>query len=266
MKHLKSTLAHLRELLDRSLSTKFIMESLHSFDERRDRASILEFMRQKDFDAVGITRRGRAIGFVERKDLEINVVADGWLRFAPSDCLRDRDPISSALAALETRPRVWVRTRTGVTGIVTRGDLQKAPVRMWLFAGVSLLEMQMLRVIRARYPDRSWKSLVSDNRRRYAERNLDTLRRRNEGTDLEDCLGFSDKARIVLSAPEMVKYFGFPSEQVAQEKLREIQTLRNLLAHSQDIVSSDASRLARIARDIESLLSKCEAWSLSSTA
>lgn len=266
MKHLKSTLAHLRALLDRSLSTKYVTESLSSFDEHHDRASILEFMRQKDFDAVGITRRGRVIGFVERKDLEIKRLTESRVRFPPSDCLRDRDPVSSALAALETRPRVWVRTRTGVTGIVTRGDLQKAPVRMWLFAGVSLLEMQMLRLIRARHPDGSWASLVDTNRIRNAGRILKDRQRRNEGIDLEDCLQFSDKAKIITAAPEMVRYFGFPSAQAGLETLGEIERLRNLLAHSQDIVSRDASWLARVARDIESLLSKCEAWSPSPTA
>jgi hypothetical protein len=266
MKHLKSTLANLRELLERSLSTKFVMERLHSFDEHRDHASILEFMREKDFDAVGITRRGRAIGFVERKDLEIRGVAKSRLRFAPSDCLRERDPVSSALTLLAKRPRVWVRTRTGVTGIVTRGDLQKAPVRMWLFAGVSLLEMQMLRVIRARHLDGSWVGLVDTNRVRKARRILKDRQLRNEGIDLEDCLEFSDKSRIVTAAPEMVAYFGFPSAQAGLEALGEIERLRNLLAHSQDIVSRDASWLSRIARDIESLLSRCEAWSPSSTA
>ena len=266
MKHLKSTLAHLRALLGRSLSTKYIAETLCSFDEHHDRASILEIMRQKDFDAVGIKRRGRVIGFVERKRLEVKGVAESLIRFAPSDCRSHRDPVSFALAALATRPRVWVRTGTDVTGIVTRGDLQKAPVRMWLFAGVSLLEMQMLRIIRARHPDGSWECHLDANAIGKAKSLLKKLRRRNEGIDLEDCLGFRDKSKIIIAAPDLVTYLGLQSAQAGLETLREIEELRNLLAHSQDIVSRDVPLLARIALEIESLLSKCEAWAPSSTA
>jgi hypothetical protein len=261
MKHLKSTLAQLRALLDRGLSTKYIMENICSFDELCECASILEFMHRRDFDAVGIKRDGNVIGFVERTELEREGGTIRPTAFAPSDCLSDHDSISLALRGLEAKPRVWVQRRDTVTGIVTRGDLQKAPVRMWLFAEISLLEMQLLRIVRARYPDGSWTGLVTTERIAKARAIQKNRHRRNQGIDLEDCLQFSDKSRIVVAEPGVFLQLGFASARAALTALREIEDLRNLLAHSQDIVSRDVSWLARMARDIEGLLARCEAWS-----
>ena len=102
------------------------------------------------------------------------------------------------LELLARFPQVFVVVMGEVSGIITKGDLQKAPVRLWLFGVLSLLEMQFLRLIRTAYPQDTWKGFVSENRLGKAGQLLQERKRRNEAIDLADCLQFADKRTIVL--------------------------------------------------------------------
>lgn len=125
-----------------------------------------------------------------------------------------------------------------VGGIVTKGDLQKIPVRMWLFGLISLIEMQLLRIIRDYYPDDSWKQkpLISPDRLNKAEDQLKDRRRRNEAIDLADCLQFCDKRDIVLKSDDLCRLIGSDST-ATYELLKSLENLRNELVHSQDIIA-----------------------------
>jgi hypothetical protein len=50
------------------------------------------------------------------------------------------------------------------------------------------------------------------------------------------------------SQPSVV---GFPSKSAAKRVLKDLESLRNNLAHAQDVVTHDWAQIARIARRIE---------------
>jgi hypothetical protein len=85
---------------------------------------------------------------------------------------------------LRESPRVFVVVMGHVAGIVTKGDLQKAPVRMYLFGILYLIEMQFLRLIRTVFPEEKWKSLLTEKRISEATKLLADRRQRNEAIDL----------------------------------------------------------------------------------
>ena len=62
---------------------------------------------------------------------------------------------------IETDVLPWCQDHQ-VGAIVTRADLQKAPVRLFLFGMITLIEMHFLRIIRDRFEDDSWKSKARD--------------------------------------------------------------------------------------------------------
>lgn len=68
----------------------------------------------------------------------------------------DSDSLLHAAEVLGNRGWIFVRFLGLPSGIVTHGDLQKAPIRMWLFGLISLLEMQMLRRIQNLRDDNDW--------------------------------------------------------------------------------------------------------------
>ena len=59
---------------------------------------------------------------------------------------------------------------------------RKLPVRLWLFGLVSLLEMQLLRVVRVRYPAQAWTCQISIDRLEGARRVFADRQRRKGAT------------------------------------------------------------------------------------
>ncbi len=260
MKHLKSSLNDLRELFEHSITVRQISEPLASFDEDHPAAQVLKFMEKKDYDIVGVRKDGLVSGYV-RKDLPLmegDKVGGHLVTFEPHEMLSETTPLVNVFEVLGNSPRAFVLILGQVGGIVTKGDLQKVPVRMWLFGLISLIEMQLLRIIRDYYPDGSWKHKISENGRlKKAEDLFDKRRQRNEAIDLADCLQFCDKRDIVLKSDELCRLLGFDSTAI-YEQLKSLEDLRNELAHSQDIITGNWPRIVDLVWEAENILSKCE--------
>ncbi len=145
-----------------------------------------------------------------------------------------------------------------VAGIITKGDLQKSPMRMWLFGVLSLIEMQFLRLIRAAYKQDSWTSFISESRLEKAKKFLKDRQQQNEAIDLADCLQFADKGYIVVKSDLFCRVFGGISKGVARDFLKELRYLRDDLAHAQDIITGRWPKIVELAKTAEKLLAACE--------
>ncbi|MHC4206613.1 MAG: HD domain-containing protein, partial [Planctomycetota bacterium] len=58
----------------------------------------------------------------------------------------------------------FVSVLGNVGGVITRSDIQKPPVRMWLFGMITILEMFISRLLKAKYQDSSWQTEVKSVR------------------------------------------------------------------------------------------------------
>lgn len=262
MKHLKSSLADLRELFEHSITVRHISEPFVSFDADHSAAQVRRFMEKKDYDVVGVRKDGLVSGYARREDLSLedgDKVGTHLVQFKPDEMLPEITPLLNVFEALHNSPKAFVLILGQVGGIVTKGDLQKIPVRMWLFGLISLIEMQFLRLIRDYYPDDSWKqkSLISPPRLNNAEDQLKDRRKRNEAIDLADCLQFCDKRDIVLKSDDLCRLIGFDSTETC-EQLKSLENLRNELAHSQDIIIGNWPGIVNLAAEAEKILHKCE--------
>lgn len=258
MKHLKSSLRDLRHLFEHSLAARELAEPIASFDDSQAVEIARAFMEKEDFDVVGVRRNGLIAGYTDRSALSRGTIGDHLLKFENAVVFSELAPIVEVLPRLVETPRVFVGSTDRVWGIITRGDLQKAPMRMSLFGLLSLLEMQLLRLIRVVYPDAAWRDMLSSGRIEAAEKILDDRRRRNEGTDLADCLQFADKRTIVVKSERLCAWLRFDSRAKAESRLKNLQELRNDLAHSQDILAGRWPGIVELANLAEDLLEHCE--------
>ena len=258
MKHLKSSLLDLRDIFEHSLAARDLAEPLASFDDNQAVETVRDFMEKEDFDVVGVRRSGRIAGYAERPALLRGVLGDHLSKFEKTVVFSDVEPIIEVLRYLDNAPRVFVGIRDHVWGIITRGDLQKAPMRMCLFGLISLLEMQLLRLIKNVYPNGKWKSLLSTNRIELAEKILNDRRSRNEGTDLADCLQFADKTAIIAKSEGLRVQLGFASCKKAKFLFENLMELRDDLAHSQDILAGRWPEIVQLANKAEELIECCE--------
>jgi hypothetical protein len=212
-----------------------------------------------DYDVVGVRRNGLIGGYVNREDLGPGVLDDYFKPFEPSLILDESANILDALRLLRKPPsRVYVEIMGRVAGIVTKGDLQKAPVRMWLFGLISLIEMQFLRLIRDGWPDGSWTNLISPCRLDKARDMLAQRQSRNEAIDLADCLQFADKKTVVLKNQKLCKELGFESKNCGEDVLEKLRTLRDDLSHAGDILAGRWPELVDLAVAAEKILERAE--------
>ena len=260
MKHLKSRLRDLREIFDHTLTVRHVAEPFLTFDSPRSAREIGAFMRDRDFDVVGVRRHGMVVGYVKQSELTGETLEDHVTPFEVNLQVDETTPILDTLRLLRHSPRIFVIVMGHVSGIVTKGDLQKAPVRMYLFGVLSLLEMQFLRLIRNAFPDDSWQHRLSRKRIGEATEILVDRRQRNEAIDLADCLQFGDKATIVSKSRELREALDFPSATSAQVSLKKLQHLRDELAHAQDIVTGKWPELVDLLESAEKILRLAEEW------
>jgi len=258
MKELKSSVADLKEICDHALIVDYIAEPLVSFDSERAAAEVRKFAETKEYDVIGVRRNGLVSGYAETRELADSELGDCERTFSAGQCLSGARSVGEVLEALRANAQVFVLRFGRVDGIITRGDLQKAPVRMWLFGLISLLEMQLLRVIRLWYGEEEWQKLLSDMRIKNARMIHEGRRNRNVQIQLSDCLQFCDKRTIVLKSPEILLALESESKKGTEKLLKDLEDLRDHLAHAQDIVSGRWPELANLAKQAEKLLNASE--------
>lgn len=258
MKQLKSSVSDLRRMFARTITLRDIAEPLVSFDHTQPAAGVRAFMAQREFDVVGVREHGVVVGYALRDDLVEGLTGQHRRAFVAGEVLPDNDPLLAAFATLGGRRHVFINVLGQVGGIVTRGDLQKTPVRLWLFGLVSLLEMQLLRVVRERYPGDAWSVLLSEERNHGTRRVFSERRRRHEENDLSDCLQLGDKATIFMKDRELFALSGFSSKQALEDFFKEIGAVRNALAHANDIASGRWPALVELVTTLEGFLERLE--------
>lgn len=238
----------MNELFLGAFTARSIVHPLPSVDDPLA-ADVAAIMDQHGLPVVGVRRLGMVSGFVSREN------PASPQPFAPGQVVGMDAPFSEVILVLSQHNQCFVSLLGAVMGIITRDDLQHPYARMWLFGIVTMLEMEAVTTIERLWPDNAWTSLISANRLAKAELLFAERLRRGQHSSLSSCLQFSDKMQILLEDETVFHAFNFPSKKAARKTCRNLESLRNNLAHAQDIVAFDFAQVATIARRIESLRS-----------
>ena len=250
----------LRRIFERCITVRDIAEPFASFDSHRAWADVSPFMDARGYDVIGIRMDGLVEAYALREDVSGGRLGDHARAIEPELVLPDSSALLTAFEKLRTRPWVLVSIVGRVWGFVSAADLQKAPVRMWLFGLISLAEMHTLRLVRELFPGEEWiaSNLLAPPRMADARKLFEKRRRKGQETDLTDCLQLCDRATILKKQRGLFRELGFNSNAEAQHFFSHFEDLRNSLAHSQDILSNRWPALADIAIGLERFLHACE--------
>lgn len=235
-----------RRIFTDTFTVRDIAEPLASFDAATPAQVVRDFMQTRDFDVVGIRSDGQVVGYVEKEWLQEGACGQFQRGFAQAIVLEDTTPLLRVLMTLNETWFGFVNLLGMVGGIITRADLQKPPVRMWLFGIVTLIELRYSQFIEQRCPGDSWKAFLSEARLEKARLLLEERRRRNQALELVDCLQFSDKGTIIARNEEIRKHTIFASRRQAEQAIKQLEQLRNNLAHAQDILSGDQETIVQL--------------------
>jgi len=221
-----------------------VAEPLVSFDAEADAPTVQRFLIEKDFDLVGLRRDGLVCGYARREALTSGRCEDHLIQFcAESDMVPEDANLIEVVRSLGINSHCFVTVLDHPAAIITLDDLEKPPMRMFLFGMITIFEMVMTSLLRSRYADDSWQELLSDSRLAKARELKKVREHRGQKVDLIDCLQYGDKGWILSYDHEIRELMGFTSRRETREAISESEQLRNNLAHTQSIIPSGWRRI-----------------------
>ena len=247
---------HLFRIFTENFTARDIAAALVSFDETADASEVRQFMRERRFRIVGIRREGLVVGYVRQEELDGATCGDAIHEFRDGDVVNAWSSFTRLISALRDRERVFVRSFGQIGGLVSRSDLQKPPVRMWLFGMITIAEIFLTETIESLYPDDSWTELVSSGRMRKARELCAERMRRQQPVRLVDCLQVGDKMQLLIRDEEWLEEFDFSSRREGERWIKELGSLRNNLAHAQPIVPLNWKMIAEAGRRVDRIVAR----------
>jgi len=222
-----------------------IAESLLSFDSDTQIKKVDKVFNYHRQSVASIRINGRVQGFVKQENLKGKICGESMRHFTQDQVLRGTSSSSDVIHVLTRHEYCFVNIFGDVSGVVSREDINKPQVRMWLFGLIAMIKTALTQLIEKVYPEEIWKSVMSKGRLEKTENIWHERKRRNLHCKLIKCLQFSDKAGILISDKKILTQMGFEAGKQAKKVIKELESLRNHLAHSQDIESHDWVPIAR---------------------
>ena len=245
---------HVSRLFVEAFSARDIAKPLRSFDAERNASQVLGTMNELHLDVSGIRIAGVVQGYLRSGDVSRGICHDRMRAFAVGQIVSGDSPLSDVIQVLTRHEHCFVTLLGEASGVISRNDINSPVVRMWLFGVITIAEMALVRRIRVDFANDSWRDKLSRNRLAKALAVFEERRRRNQSCELLDCLQLSDKAQILIQDEDVLEWMGVVSKRVAKQRIRELESLRNNLAHAQDIVVHDWAQIARMAHRIEEVV------------
>ena len=152
--------------------------------------------------------------------------------FAQSQVVGAEDSLTDVIETLTRYDLCYVSAGGTVNGVISRADMQKPAVRMWLFGIITVAEIEITERVRQQWPNDTWASKISPPRMAKAKQLQQERERRREGYLLLDCLQLGDKLEILTSDASQLVALDIPTPSAARRVSKQIQGLRNTLAHS----------------------------------
>lgn len=242
--------SHFRHQFNDIFTAKDIAEPLWlSFDADTPTSQAIKALQEKECGVATIRLEGEVTGYVTLDHLA-DAGTCGMARrvFAPDQVVPADAGFAEVIHVLTRHDHCFVSLLGQVQALITRGDVNKPYMRMWLFGIITLTEMRITELIRQHYRGTEWQPLVPLSRLNAALRLQQERSRLGQHSDLIDCLQMADKGLLLIQDDHLFASLGFPSKSAGKKVLKQFQSLRNNLAHAQDISTYDWAQIARMAK------------------
>jgi hypothetical protein len=184
--------------------------------------------------------RRTAITHVAIVDLKQSCVLDRW-QITLDDVIAGETPLSKAVEILQDKGFCLVLVQDSLRKILTRSDLNKLPVRVYLVALLAHLEGLLADMIDAVFPNNSWIELLKEHPHKARIKGLFEKKKAEEfDARLIDCTTLSDKSTIIQNSAEFLEKIAPPSRNQLRQQVRRISVLRDRLAHGLTPLTEDS--------------------------
>ena len=145
--------------------------------------------------------------------------------------------LQRVLIKLQYHDVIFFKALGQVISYVTINDIQKAPVRMWLFGMVTVIEMFITQILKEKYDDSLLATAISEGRFQKTKELQTERERRGQTVGLIDCLQLRDKIKILAKDQELRDKYDFSSKTQLRKTGKALEELRNNLAHAQTLTN-----------------------------
>jgi hypothetical protein len=237
----------------RTFCAEDLAEPFQLFDQNTPAGVMDQTMTAENVRVAGIRNGGDVSTYLLFRDFAEGDRRDLRRRVGGDQVVGPEASLADVIEILTRHDYCFVGFPGNVTGVIERADIQKPVARMWLFGIITLLEMYFTESIKTLWSDGTWVKLLTPRRLAAANQVRTERLRRDQPCQLIDCLQLADKGELLLQNPLQLAAFGFETRGAAKRVMRDIQSLRNNLAHAQDIVVHDWPQIVRLARRVEGL-------------
>ena len=248
------TVENLRHVFLEGFTARDLAEPLASFDANTDVEVVREFMVNRPLKVVGIRMEGLVAGYITQDDINGLSLGEQRVELSEEIMIRSTAPFQEVVGRLNHTAFLIVTSLGQSVGVIVRDDLEKAPMRMWLFGMVTLVEMRITRAIQITYRNDSWVEFVSDSRLAKARQIQEERGRRNRPVTLLDCLQLGDKGQLLARSASLREKFWNRSRRQIEKVIKQLERLRNNLAHSQDIIVENWDAIVRLSETLDQIL------------
>ncbi len=249
------------KLFEKDITVKAIYEKLYFVYFNDNASEVKNYLIEKHYDLAGIAEsESKPIcGYIKTDDLKGGLCKDYVINFDIEEIASDSTPLIEVFKAFLSKEYLFILENNRIKYIVTKADLQKPAVKIFIFGLINLLEINFTKIINKIYPNDSWVNKISENRLNKAKELLSIRKNKNEDLSLLDCLEFADKRDLILKFNNILEIFDSKSKNNLEKKLRKIEDLRDLLAHAQNWdLEFSWIEIINIILDIKNIIIKCE--------
>lgn len=246
----------LRRLFKGAFAASDIAEPLICFDADKPAREVLSILQERRRAVAGVLDRGVFIGTIVKGQRDDGSCREVVQTVTPNCILSHSASYQDVIEVLDTSEVCLITFLGQVAGVIQKKDMKKPPVRMWLFGLITIGEMLLSAILERFYPNDSWQSELPEGRLSKARALLAERRRIGQDLELQDCLCLIDKASIVTKNPLIREELGFETRNEAKLAMTKLESLRNSLVHTNDIVAYDWKAIVGIARRLDRMLSR----------
>lgn len=239
--------SHLKRQYNDIFTAKDLAEPLLSFDAETSVARVQKLRGEHRHPVATVRIDGEVKGYLALNNISGNTTCGSASRPFSSDQVLSGDAGFAEVVHVLTRHEYCFVSLLGqIQGVIGREDTNKPYMRMWLFGIITLTEMRITEVIKKHFGLNEWQNLIPTARLEAAKAMQLEKARINQQSELIDCLQLADKGLLLINNTELLSRLGFSSKNAAKKVVKQFQSLRNNLAHAQDISTYDWAQIARI--------------------
>lgn len=227
-----------KKIFTDKITAQVIYEALVSCSAQSNASDARQALTERDFDSAGVVDvQENIIGFVMTNSLIDGQVKDYLIEIKRDRIISDSTPLFEIFNVLKNNDFVYVNYIDKVVGILSKADLNKPPVRIYIFGLISLFEMHLSYWIKHYFPDDSWQSVLSKGRLKILEGVFAKRRENgmNQQLTIKECLQIYDKKNILLNNQKFIDFFDC-SKKKFKKSMESIESIRNNIAHAQNSI------------------------------